>query len=160
MRRPRVRKSVRRIKRNFMRIVKMDNTPHSIALGFAIGTFIAIFPTAGLDIPIAIVVALIYKKVNKLSLFGSFLFWNPIFSIPVMAVSYQVGNALFGNDPMTFFTSPVLNHLADFGRRFAAGLALSAVVVSIISYFVVRVIVEIYQRRHKLMENVKNVTSS
>jgi uncharacterized protein len=145
-----MKKSMKKMRKSFMNVVSINNTPHSIALGFAIGTFIAIFPTMGLDIPIAFLVALLYKKVNKLSLFGSFIFWNPIFSIPIMMLSYQIGDFLFGSFPVTAFDSSLLNHLLDFGRRFAVGLAICAVFISIISYFLVRMIAEIYQRRQKV----------
>jgi len=64
-----------------------------------------------------------------------------------MAISYQIGDSIFSSTSMTFFTSSTLNSLADFGIRFAVGLAISAVVVSIIAYFAVRIIAHIYQRR-------------
>jgi len=131
----------------FMNVVKIEKTPHSIALGFAVGTFIAIFPTAGLDIPIAILAMLIYPKMNKLSLFGSFLFWNPLFSLPVILLSYKIGGLLFANAAMTEYSSFWLNQFIDISRKLLVGLVINAIIISTLSYFIVRLIAHIYQGR-------------
>jgi len=130
---------------HFMDVVKIDKSPHSIALGFAVGTFIAIFPTAGLDIPIAILAMLIYPKMNKLSLFGSFLFWNPLFSLPVILFSYKIGGMLFADSSVTGYSLLWLNQFIDISRKLLVGLAINSVIISTLSYFIVRLIAQIYQ---------------
>jgi len=140
---------IKKIRKHFMNVVKIEKSPHSIALGFAIGTFIAIFPTAGLDIPIALLAVLIYPKVNKLSLFGSFLFWNPLFSLPIILLSYKIGGLLFANAPIIEYSSFLLNHFIDISKKLLVGLAINAIVISVLSYFIVRVIAHAYQGRKK-----------
>lgn len=150
-----MRKFIKKVETHFMEVIKIEKTPHSIALGFAIGTFIAIFPTAGLDIPIALLVVLLYPRVNKLSLFGAFLFWNPLFSLPIILLSYKIGDILFANVPVVEYKFVILNQIIDFSRRLFVGLAISAVVISIISYFIVRIIVQIYQGRKRSKKKIK-----
>lgn len=140
---------IKRMEKHFMNVVKIEKSSHSIALGFAIGTFIAIFPTAGLDIPIALLAILIYPKVNKLSLFGSFLFWNPIVSLPIILLSYKIGGFLFADAAVTGYNFFWLNQLVDISKKLLVGLAINAVVISILSYFIVRVIAHAYQGRKK-----------
>jgi len=46
--------------------VGIKKSAHSIALGFAIGTFIGIMPTPGFGVLFALLVVLFYKEVNKI----------------------------------------------------------------------------------------------
>ncbi|MBA3064624.1 DUF2062 domain-containing protein, partial [Candidatus Woesearchaeota archaeon] len=70
-------KIIKKIKEHLSEIIRIKTSPHSIALGFAIGTFIAILPTLGFTYLIAIIVMLVYAKESKIALFGALLLWNP-----------------------------------------------------------------------------------
>ena len=78
-------------------------TPHSIALGFAIGTLISILPTPGFNLLLALLVSIISKKVNRVSLFIGILFWNPLTSPVVYYLSYTLGDLIFGATPIIMY---------------------------------------------------------
>jgi uncharacterized protein (DUF2062 family) len=114
-------------------------------MGFSIGTLIAILPTPGVSILLCIIVALIYKKVNKLTLFGSLAFWNPITMAPIYYFSYAIGHSLFGSIPVMRFKVYLFNAIYNFSRQYLVGNFIIAVVVSTISYFIVRQIAIVYE---------------
>ena len=73
-----------KIKNYFLDVLRIKTTPHEIALGFSVGTFIEILPAFfGLDYLLAFIVILVYPKISKISLFGSLLILNAIFLAPL-----------------------------------------------------------------------------
>ena len=70
-----------RLKQHFIELTKIHTSPHSIAVGFALGTFIAILPIPGFHILLALLIVFIYENINKVALFAAFIVWNP-FMLP------------------------------------------------------------------------------
>ena len=68
-----VKKFKEKLKHHFQEVLKTKTSPHSIALGFAIGTLIDILPTLGFGFFLGLLVGLIFEKVNKYSLFGAII---------------------------------------------------------------------------------------
>ena len=59
---------IKRIKEAFVKLIKLNNTPEGIALGVAIGVFIAILPLYGLHTLMVIVAAILLRRVNKIAI--------------------------------------------------------------------------------------------
>ena len=59
------------LRRHFIEVLRAKTSGHSVAFGFALGSFIAISPTPGFSILLGIAMVAIFKKLNKLSLFFS-----------------------------------------------------------------------------------------
>ena len=55
-------KNSKKIREHFSEVIKIKRSPHSIALGFAVGTFLAILPTPGFSILLGLLIVLIYQK--------------------------------------------------------------------------------------------------
>lgn len=89
-----------KLKHHFHEVIKIKTTPHEIALGFSVGTFIGILPTPGFGILLAVLIFLIYEKISKLSLIGALAFWNPIVMMPIYFLSYKIGDWFFGSQPI------------------------------------------------------------
>jgi len=98
-----VRRFVKKIKKHFKEVIALKTSPHSIAIGFAVGTFISVLPTPGLNIILALFIAATFKKISKLSLLGSLVIWNPFVKIFTDVIALKIGSALFGNTPMMRF---------------------------------------------------------
>lgn len=145
----------KKIKEYFREVIKIKGSSHSIALGFSIGTFIAFFPTFGMDIIIVLLVTLLYPKVNKFSLFGALLFWNPLFMLPFSVISYGIGSLIFGSSPVLVFEVVVLNDVYNFTRRLFVGSSILALVFSISSYFIIKKIAENYWDKKTRVKNKK-----
>lgn len=134
-------------KRHFSEVLTVQTSPHSIALGFAVGTFISIIPTPGFNILLGLLAVFIYPKLNKVALFGAFLVWNPLLSVPVYTFSYKIGQALFGPMPVIRYELTLWNHAYHFTRRIIIGSLILGFITAMISYGVVRVSAQKYQER-------------
>ncbi|MFH1510134.1 MAG: DUF2062 domain-containing protein [Candidatus Woesearchaeota archaeon] len=122
---------------------------HSIALGFAVGTFVNIV-VPGVSFLIAVIVMFLYKPINKLSLFIALALWNPVTLVPVYFLSYNLSNIFFGPLPamsIDFFTFSSFFHLS---RTLFLGNLLIGGIISVVSYFAVFWIVIFYRQRKKL----------
>ena len=77
------------------RILHANDSPHSIALGVAIGVFVGYMPALGFQMVIAIAVAL-WLKANKFAA-GAFV-WisNPFTIVAIYYPNYVVGRAVSG----------------------------------------------------------------
>ena len=139
-----------KLRKHFREVLKIKKSPHSIAMGFAIGTFLAIMPTPGFSILLGFLVILIFEKVNKFSLLGAMAFWNPITLIPIYYISYHIGNIFIGDAPIVVYRFVLLNQLFRFTRRFLIGNLILAVFFSITFYFLVRFLAKKYQEYKEL----------
>lgn len=87
-------KIVREIKEFFITLVELNNTPHEIALGVAVGVFIGITPLYGFHTVLAVLFAMLIPRTHKVAIIiGSNI------SIPVTApfiswTGYQIGKFL------------------------------------------------------------------
>ena len=91
----------RRLKRwvryQYIKLVRLDDSPEKIAKGFALGVVLGILPTFGLGVVAAIILAG-YLKINKVSaVIGTFIM-NPWTSPFFWALSYLAGSLLLGNN--------------------------------------------------------------
>ena len=91
------------IHRAYARFIKIRGQPREIALGFALGIFIGMTPTIGLQTPIAIFLAALLKW-SKLS--AGFGVWitNPLTAPFIYGLNYFAGAKLIGLNPT--FTIP------------------------------------------------------
>jgi len=128
-------------------VLQAHNCPHDIAIGFAIGTLIAILPTPGLNIFIGILIILISKNINKIALFGAMALWNPIAQVPLYVLSYKMGDLLFGALPVVEYDVSITYLVMHFTRRFLVGNSIVAVTMATLSYFVVKYIAQRAQKR-------------
>ncbi len=84
----------RRIKRFFVyRVLSLDDTPHRIALGVAVGIFITWTPTIGLQMLLTVLLAMLLRA-NKFV--GVPFVWisNPITALIIYPLNYQLGWSL------------------------------------------------------------------
>jgi len=142
-------KILKKIKNHFIEVIKVKKSPHSIALGFAIGTFIAIFPTLGLSLLLALIVIAIFPKINKFTLLAALVIWNPLVTTPIHILGYKLGTIIFGSIPIVKFNIVVLDQFYNFSRRFIVGILIISLIISIISYFIVKLIAKYYKNKNR-----------
>jgi len=86
--------------KNFLvhRVLSLDDTPHRIALGMAIGMFVTWTPTIGIQMALTIGICFLFRA-NKLV--GVPLVWisNPFTLVPVYYPNYWVGCLILGKKP-------------------------------------------------------------
>jgi uncharacterized protein len=128
-------------------VLKIKSSAHSIALGFSIGTLIGIFPTPGISFILGGIVVFLFKKVSKISLFGAILLWNPLVQLPIYWASYALGKILFKGQEIVTYDVSFFSILFAYTRRYLVGNAIIAITLSILSYYIVRKVADIYQKR-------------
>lgn len=65
----------------------MDQQEHLVALGFGVGSFIALLPTPGLSIFIGLGVAALMKPASRPGVLLAMVIWNIWTVIPIFAAS-------------------------------------------------------------------------
>lgn len=83
------------IKRTYVRLLKIRGTPREIGLGLALGLFVAMSPTMGFQMAIAIPIAALFKW-NKLAAATAVWVTNPITAPFIYGLTYFVGAKLLG----------------------------------------------------------------
>jgi uncharacterized protein (DUF2062 family) len=81
------------LRRLYERFVKIRGRPREIALGFALGLFIGMTPTMGIQMPIAVFIAAIFKWSKISAAFGVWI-TNPFTAPFVYGLTYIVGAKL------------------------------------------------------------------
>ncbi len=120
----------------FQEIAKKEYTPHEVALGFALGVFIAL-ATPGFDVLVAVVLALLLKNLNKLAVFIGVAVINPITTAFIYPFSFKLGAALTGYEPLqgaNFFSLP---NLLNISKPLLVGNVALGLILGVIGYFLV-----------------------
>ncbi|MEC9476107.1 MAG: DUF2062 domain-containing protein [Planctomycetota bacterium] len=82
------------------RILQLQGSAHSIALGTAIGLFIAMTPTVGLQMIIIVLISLVIPA-NRLAGFIMVYISNPLTVVPIYWLDYWVGLKCLSQTGMT-----------------------------------------------------------
>ena len=83
------------LRRLYERFVKIRGRPREIALGFALGLFIGMSPTMGIQMPISVFVAAIFQW-SKISAAVGVWITNPFTAPFIYGLTYVVGARLLG----------------------------------------------------------------
>lgn len=92
---------VDRMRAAWRRVLTLDDSPHSIALGVLIGTIVAYQPIVGFQM---IVGAIICKLIGANVIASLPLAWitNPVTIIPIYYLTYRLGVVFTGDEPITY----------------------------------------------------------
>lgn len=140
-----IRKIIHPIKIVYKRLFHINDTPEKIALGFALGAFIGVFPTFGLGG--LLVLGLCYWwRLNYLgAIAGSIIVMNPITSPLFWAVSAWLGSQIYSTDTRIIIDSlkngVIFRHLDEITVVYLTGNIIVSTVVAVISYYVVKTVI-------------------
>jgi uncharacterized protein (DUF2062 family) len=144
------------LRRVYERFVKIRGRPREIALGFALGIFIGMTPTMGIQMPIAIFFAALLKWSKISAAFGVWI-TNPFTSPFIYGLTYIVGAKLLGlrmtmSLPDNFSWSIVQEMLNNapliFGALTVGGI-LIGLPLAVLSYYLSFAAVNKYQQSIK-----------
>ncbi|NIQ94584.1 MAG: DUF2062 domain-containing protein [Desulfuromonadales bacterium] len=88
---------IRQAKLNVVRFLRLRGTPEEIAKGFALGIFIGMTPTFGIQMALAIFFAFLLRE-NKLAALIGVWISNPLTAPFIYALEYESGRILLGMD--------------------------------------------------------------
>ena len=142
----------------------------SVAGGFAVGVFTGMIP-GPVQMLFAALFAIIFR-VNLPVAVAATWFTNPVTSVPIYYLAYKIGSLITGKNvgnvpPLTFnwqeddwleFPLLFIHWLSSLGETFLIGTAILASLLSVTSYFLVRLlwrlhIVAYWHRRRKRSHN-------
>ena len=166
-------KYIRRLKYYILRTLRMQNSDHRIALGFAVGFFPCWYPTFGIDLLLAPLLSRLVRA-NIPSAFlaasaGSVL-WPILFYL-----NYRIGVFvhLFTTFPQTFEIEDALSvpvpetdyrietshfgRLGDMGVNFLVGALINSILSTLILYILLRIMLSVYRRPllHKIKKSIR-----
>ena len=83
------------------KILSQDDTPHSIALGTAIGTFIAFTPTVGIQMLVVVLIGWLCRplfRFNHIAALLAVYISNPVTTLPIYWFNYWIGTFFVAGD--------------------------------------------------------------
>ena len=155
---PRSRHSLRiRCRRTFryiyLRLVRVGGNPVYIALGFALGVFLGVFPTFGIGIPLSLLFASLLGWNRVSAVLGS-LVMNPLTTPFFWTLSGTVGAAIFRADASRLLASVQngerLRGLTVGAGIYLAGNTIVALVTAAIAYFLAHRAVLLYRKKRRV----------
>ncbi|PLX98472.1 MAG: DUF2062 domain-containing protein [Desulfuromonas sp.] len=128
---------VRQTKLNLLRFIRLHGTPEEIAKGFALGIFIGMTPTFGVQMPIGFFCAWLFRE-NKLAAVLGVWITNPLTAPFIYAAEYEFGRLLLGMERLTLPTEYSFDTLSqvswDILLPLLVGSILFAILFGSISY--------------------------
>lgn len=116
-------------------ILSLDSHPGHIAAGLAVGVFISITPFFGLHTPMALVAAFIFR-LNKVTCVTGAWVNTPITVVPVLGLSFKLGQVLLGNPPAELTVQGLKwQYLKPHATSLLLGSSVIGFVAAVVTYF-------------------------
>lgn len=136
----------------YLRLVRVGGDPVHIALGFSLGVFLGVFPTFGLGIPVAVLLASLFRWNRVSAILGS-LVMNPLTTPLFWTLSGSLGAAIFRMDAKKVLLSVQngerLRGLTAGAGIYLAGNTIIALVTAVLSYFLALRAVILYRKKRR-----------
>ncbi|MDD5067730.1 MAG: DUF2062 domain-containing protein, partial [bacterium] len=143
------------LKKQFIRLIHLRVDAGQIAAGFSLGVFIGIFPTFGLGFILIFGLALFFKFNVPAAFIGSFA-GNPVFSPLWITLSYELGRFLgilgLNYDKKLILENKAVQKALHYGFEYLIGNFIISVIMSIISYFIIKKLIVYYRNRGPRMK--------
>lgn len=136
-----------KLKTRLTAILALNSHPAHIAAGFAVGVFISITPFFGVHTPLAIAAAFLFR-LNKLTAITGAWVNTPFTVVPMLMVSYKLGELLLGSEPHPFSVSELSwTALKPYAKALLLGSSVIGLVAAVASYFLCYWLVVRFRRK-------------
>ncbi len=141
-------------RKRIKQILSLNDTPHAKALGMAVGVFIAMTPTVGLQIVIVLTFALLTQKFfyfNKPAALLMVYISNPLTILPIYWADYKIGTLFFEGNLTREMLADVLKYegfeqwwqalvtlFVEIGRPMLVGSLFLGLVTGLLTYVITR----------------------
>jgi uncharacterized protein (TIGR03546 family) len=142
-----------KLKERIWRLVKLNSTPEGIALGVAVGVFIAITPFYGLHTLMVVLAILLIPRTNKVAILVGTSISIPPTTPLITWAGYSIGRAILGEQ----YPALGLSMLKDFTYRdiprlfypLLLGSIILGIICAIIFYFTVLFLIKNIRNRRR-----------
>jgi hypothetical protein len=128
----------RRLQYFYWRLVRLQGSPEALARGLACGVFAGLFPLAGPQTLLALLLAFIFRANKILAAVGPWIS-NPFTSVPIYLFNFQVGKWLLNDRSSTTLNLQSWENVKESGIEIIWPLFVGCVTVgsicAILSYF-------------------------
>lgn len=125
------------IERTIEEILQTDGSAAAVASSFALGTLIALLPTIGFGIFLALLLLIVFPSLHKPGLLLAFVVWNPLVQIPLYSFNLALGSVLFSGMPVMSFDIVFLDHAYNLTRRLLIANLIVSSTLAVFSYIIV-----------------------
>lgn len=77
------------------KLISLNDSPHDIALGLALGIFIGFLPIMGIQMAVVLIFIIPFRKANRIAAVAGVWISNPLTVIPIYAFIYWIGTFLY-----------------------------------------------------------------
>ena len=142
------------VRLNYLRIIRLKTSAHSIALGCALGIFIGFMPIIPFQAVVVLTLAFIFRA-NKITAFSFTFISSPINMIPFYTMLYMVGRWVLPFSRVHFNPRQLeLMELIEQGWHLVAVMTVGGLILgipsAIITYFVMRRLILAYRKRRAI----------
>jgi uncharacterized protein (DUF2062 family) len=125
---------IRRFARSFYdRFVRLHGSPEDIAWGAALGLFVAMTPTMGIQTYLAVPLAALFR-ISKVAAAATVWLTNPVTAPFIYGLNYMVGATLLGYPlKAPFFSNPSWQVLWDSGKSVFLALTVGGILTGIVA---------------------------
>ena len=122
-------------------LLRLNNSPHEIALGVAIGVFIAILPVYGLHTVLVVIAAILVRSANKIAIFLGTSISLPPTVPPITWAGYEIGRFILDKEfePLSWsvFKNITFQKICCYYQPLFIGSVVLGLVCAVIAYFLV-----------------------
>jgi len=141
-----------------VRLLRLNNSPHEIALGVAIGVFIGILPVYGLHTILVVIAAILVRPANKIAIFLGTSISLPPTVPPITWAGYEIGRFIFKGrfEPLSWsvFKNITFQKICSFYQPLFLGSVVLGIICAVIFYFIVFFVARRLMTRRKHAGNL------
>lgn len=123
----------------YLRFIRLRGSAEEVARGMALGVFIGMTPTMGIQMPLALFAAMLLRE-NKIAALIGVWISNPMTAIPIYTFNFKMGKYLLGSPDLKMPDFSSLENVLQLGYDFLAPLVLGCLVVGIVAAAVAYVV--------------------
>jgi uncharacterized protein (DUF2062 family) len=142
----------------YLRFIRLRGTAEDVARGMALGVFIGITPTMGIQMPIAFFFAMLLKE-NKIAALIGVWISNPMTAIPIYTYNFKIGKYLLGTPDIKMPDFSSLSDIMALGHDLILPLTLGSLIAgffsAIIAYFVTLKAYAVVQMEREMLAKMR-----
>ena len=116
----------------YLRFIRLRGSAEEVARGMALGIFIGMTPTMGIQMPIAFFAAMLLKE-NKLAAMLGVWISNPVTALPLYTFNFQLGKYVLGTPDLAMPHFSSLQEILKLGHDFILPLAVGSIIAGTVA---------------------------
>jgi len=116
----------------YLRFIRLRGSAEEVARGMALGVFIGMTPTMGIQMPIALFFAMILRE-NKIAALLGVWISNPMTVIPIYTFNFKMGKYILGTPDLKMPNFSSIEEMFQLGHDLLFPLTVGSLVVGVVA---------------------------